>query len=453
MAFSSSSSLGSSPTYGESGFLSGLFSSTDLVQEPTHDKYSEVSGEFSLWSNQYAGEDVSIEGNKYRVDAEAIYHRNKPGSLERKLHGAFARNDAGANMFSVQEAYVRHTFGKSSLTYGRYVLPWSKIDAYWGFGFVNNRRNFDYFTPGQEGLTGVTFNRKYENNIRLQIFASPLYVPELNPGLDIDNENKTITSRNPWAKPPANSTELNGDSVPIKYTVDYPEIADVVAQVSAGLNVGYESGHFTYDLFYLKKPENTLTQAAEIVYSNPAESVLVNVKPQIYYHNVFGGNIVYNNTSTQMYFSALSSVPDNYPTGDELVTDWTKLETEKIREDYLALGFNRGNDKFKYGVNYIARVSSYDKKEDILAQNPRWSQAVNLHTEYVFTKKLRGMFDIKFDTLSYDRLIMIKGDYQFSRRFKISGGANIIGTKAGADTYWADFINNDSVYTKFSYVF
>jgi hypothetical protein len=138
-------------------------------------------------------------------------------------------------MFSLQEAYVAkdglfrpwdsaEKVG-DRMSFGRKILPWSGVDSLWGLGKFNNRKNFDYFDPGQEGLVGIEYENRSSNGFFWKAFGSPVYVPEMNPSLDINKSKKTITSRNPWANPPAASTQISdgGPFVPVNYIVEYPE--------------------------------------------------------------------------------------------------------------------------------------------------------------------------------------------------------------------------------------
>jgi len=429
------------------------FYSSSLLESSRNESFSVYKGEMSYWSNQFNQDVATVDGNKFNIDGNFQFHRKRPGDLERKVTFLAQHNDAGATQFSLQEAFLRNHFGRSEITIGRHEIAWSPVDMHWGFGFINNRVNFDFYDVGQEGLTGLSFNRDYRNGVKLHLFGSILYVPELNPALDIDSEKGTITSRSAWAKPPASSTRINNEDIPIKYKVDMPQLSEIVLRPSAGASLSYQTEHFKYEVFYLKKPENKITIGAEVLYVNQQESVFVNAKPQVYYHNVLGANVVYTNGKTQMYAASLSNIPDTYPDGNQVVTDYTKLETEKIREDYIALGFNRGSDKFNYSINYIARVSEYDKVDDILAQNPRWSQALNLRISTILNRFLSASADLKFDTITKDRIFMFQADYNFNRNMRLSAGLRVIGAEDGEKTYWSDYVANDALFSKLTYVF
>lgn len=424
------------------------------------DKYkkpSNFNSKFSLLSNQVVQEVGDVEGNRFNVDADMGYYKRKSEGRERKVDFSFRYNDAESTMFSVANAYYStKTIGDIGITYGRKVVEWSPADAYWGFGFINNRKNFDYFEPGQEGLTGVTLKRNFNlvvGKLKVETFISPFYVPELNPGMNIDNEKGTITASNPWSKPPAESVDLNGERIPIKYYVEMPEVSEIVARPSAGASVSYEYGIVELQAFAMKKPENKLTTAVEVVYENDSEAVYAKITPQVFYHNVVGGNIFLRNSNYTAYFGAIASRPDELPDGDSVVTDWTKIETQKLNEDYFVAGFMRKNDRYSVGLHYAARVSAYDIASDSLAQNPRWSQVIGFNLQARVSRNFLTKFDVKYDSLTSDRLMMVSANYRMSDNSFISAGLNMIGAEEGEDTFWDEFVDNDSIYTKLMYRF
>src|SRR5690606_14957728 len=124
----------------------------------------------------------NVPGNRYNFDFEFDYHKEATSSyareLERRFHVAAMVNDQSLTMYSLQEAYVGGNLTpKDHVRFGRQIIPWSAVDTVWGFGKLNNRINFDYFTPEQEDLIGLLYERKSSNGMRYRAFVSGLYVP------------------------------------------------------------------------------------------------------------------------------------------------------------------------------------------------------------------------------------------------------------------------------------
>ncbi len=413
----------------------------------------DFTGSVGGLSNQLSSEVGDVNGNRYNFDMNFDYHRLRSNELERKLTLNVLVNDQNATMYSLNEAYLTRRWGRSELQFGRAILDWSDVDSHWGFGKLNNRQNFTGFEPGQEGLIGLVFKRRYENGIRFHIFATPLYVPEMNPSLDINKTEGTITSKNPWSKPPAQTARIEDRDIPIFYDVAYPEISDVVFKPSGGFNFGWANKHWDGGFYYLRKPENQLSTTVDISY-NPGDDIInARVEPQFYYHDIYGGNLRWKNRDMSVYVSAIAVRPNEYPVGDELTTQYTQIEVEKRREDYVGGGIARENDRMGMGFDYVARLSPFNKEEDILAEDPRWNQALHGWVRYRFNRFFQGSTDVKYDTHTTDRLVMVRASYFPVRNMVVNVGVNMIGTPGDGRSYWSPYTNNDAVYAGLRYLF
>lgn len=421
-----------------------------LEDTQSQKKTDGLSGDFTLRSNQLVEDVGEVVGNQYWGDLNLDYAVGSGQPSEKKVSISARANDQEALMFAVPEAYVKYNWSDSSLTVGRSLLEWGYIDSVWGFGKINNRMNFDYFEPGHEGLTGLHYS-KSAPGMRFSIFGSIVYVPELNPGQDYDEDKGTITCNNPWCRPQSTTAPLeDGKEVPVFYSIDYPEITDVVFRYSAGANVELDVGPTTLEFFGIRKPENQLSVAAEYYYDIDAGekgTAFVDVTPQVYYHDVMGANIRFKlGDYITAYGGGLSITPNTYPDGIDPSIVYTGLKPKKKREDYLGGGLFYQGAKFKASGHYVARVSDYDLDNDLLVEYPRWNQAFNFKISSVLTRKLSVDFDYKYDMLTEDRLTMFSASYIVSRNMLASGGVNMIGTTDDVESFWSDFSNNDSVY-------
>ncbi|MES2527747.1 MAG: hypothetical protein V4598_11695 [Bdellovibrionota bacterium] len=427
-----------------------VFANTNVRNE------GRVNGYVGGLSNQASSSVGDVPGNRYNGSMEFDYFDKpaQPYDKESRFTFAAQHNDQSLTQYSVQEAYiVLPASEKNSFKVGRQILPWSAVDANWGFGKLNNRRNFDFFEPGQEGLVGLQFERKSANGMRYRAFYSSLYVPETNPSLDINKGDKSIKSRSPWGNPPASTTMYNGNEIPVLYTVDYPSLSEVVYRHSVGANVGFESKHWVMDNFIMRKPENQLSTKVDFKLNTIDDVVEVKVRPQFYYHDVYGSTLKWRNKDVEIYGSAIAIRPNTFPDGDAEAFKYTEIKTEKRREDYLGVGISKTNDLYGIGFNYVARLSPFDRQKEQLAEDPRWNQAVNVFSYYALTRKLTISGDVKYDMLTTDRLMKAKVAYSATRNFQLLAGVNSIGTPTDGKSYWATFTNNDSVYGALRYIF
>lgn len=418
---------------------------------------SYINGHLGALSNQAHQAVGNVPGNRYNADFEFDYHKNTSTSytsgLETRFTAAALVNDQSLTMYSLQEAYVaKNLTSKDNVKFGRQILSWSMVDATWGFGKLNNRRNFDYFLPGQEGLIGLSYERKSSNGMRYRTFLSGLYVPEMNPSLDIDKKDGTITSRHPWADAPASSTVYEGTPMQIKYDVDYPEISEVIYRYSVGANIGYESKHWVLDNFIMRKPENQLTADVDVNVDFATKTVNAAIAPKFYYHDVYGSTLKYRNQDMEMYLSGIAVRPNTIPDVDEKVR-YTEIKNKKRREDYVGGGISKSNDLYTLAFNYVARLSPFDRNKDDLAIDPRWNQAINFFASRNFGRFFSISGDAKFDMLTTDRLVMLRAIYRVSRELQMNFGVNMIGTPEDGKSFWSPYTNNDAIFGGLRYVF
>ncbi len=438
--------------------LSGAVSSAYAAPSDT------IHGHIGGLSNQINRDVGDVPGNRYNGDFNFTYFSQRPDDLEQKFNFSALVNDQSLTMYSLQEAYVaKHGILRpwnatektgDRLTFGRQILNWASVDSTWGLGKLNNRKNFDFFDPGQEGLIGAQYENRSSNGFVWKAFGSPIYVPEMNPGLDVNKSKHTITSRNPWANAPASSTEITpGTTIPIYYYVDYPQITDVVFRYSIGASAGWENKNWKADAYVMRKPENQVSTQVEVALSGLSDSIKAFVKPQFYYHDLYGGNLIYRNADLQMYVSGVAVRPNTYPDGSQQATTYTELKTEKRREDYVGGGISKINDVYGMGFNYVARLSPFDRTRDSLAQDPRWNQAVNAFIMRNFTSQFKLSADLKYDMLTTDRLLMFRAGYKISSEWLTTLGVNLIGTPTNGKSYWSPYTNNDALFASLRYTY
>jgi hypothetical protein len=441
--------------------VSDFYQTRPLLQMSMADKTDgpaqSISGHIGALSNQTSQHVGNVPGNRYNADFEFDYNPSKSSpysnKLERRFHAAALINDQSLTMYSIQEAYVGGNLtSKDNIRFGRQIIPWSQVDSIWGFGKINNRRNFDYFVPEQEGLIGLMYERKSTNGMRYRAFTSGLYVPEANPALDINKKNRSITSKHPWADTPATSTVYEGTPMQIKYDVDYPEINEVIYRYTVGANIGFESKHWVLDNFVIRKPENTTTPDVEVSVSFTENIVKAKIDPRFYYHDIVGSSLKYRNRDLEMYVSGMAVRPNEFPDVDEKVK-YTEIKNKKRREDYVGAGISKSNDLYTMALNYVARLSPFDRTKDDLSPDPRWNQAVNVLLIRNIGRRFAVSSDLKYDMLTTDRLVMFRGTYSATQALQMNVGVNLIGTPGDGKSFWSSYTNNDAVYGGLRYVY
>ncbi|MAX65528.1 MAG: hypothetical protein CME66_01185 [Halobacteriovoraceae bacterium] len=431
---------------------------TSTVQFKTNksslNKTSILSGDAGLLLSDFVDDVGEVKGNKHLGKFGLKYQSVTDTEVYKGFELVSQVNDEEVLQYSVKEALIDFRFSSSRFAMGRTSLDWSHIDKIWGLGKINNRVNFDYFEPGQEGLVGFFYDKKHSNGIDYSLFGSFIYIPEMSQGMIIDKDQGTIECRTPWCDAPSSSAEIEGRNVPIYYDVNYPDVADVVTKYSFGAKLGFEYKRLYLNGFYIRKPENQLSVTAEI--SAEADLSMINVEatPQFYNHDVKGANVEYRFSDIfKAYGSSISIIPDKYPDGDEPFIQYTGIKPKKKQEDYLSGGLSFNDGEIKADFGYIARVSEFDTENDILVNYPRWNQAIHLAASKKITRKIFMAIDYKYDMLTEDRLTMFKTSYSFEPNVLASFGVKMIGTDSSKESYWSKFENNDSVYSSIKYLF
>ncbi len=413
---------------------------------------------FAYRHNDSAGQIGEIDGNKWWMDLNYSYYYRKPFvDREAKVEIETRYNDANFLQFSLKEASITHLWNNAEVSYGRILVDWVEIDSVWGLGKINNRVNFDFFRPGQEGLFGFRYKHQISKKFMIDFYGSPLHVPELNPPLNIDSDRGTITSKSPWAQVPDATADISGNPVTLFYDVNTPDIGDILFNESYGINFRFsprEDLHLTS--FFLRKPENGLSNTAQVEYVPATDRAEVNVNPQIFYHTLYGAQITWEpNRSWKLYASYYTSIPGDKPVDDSLIVDndiGVGISIEKFQERYFGTGFHYHGESLRGGFSFLNRVSDFEKT-NILTQIPRWSQAVNAVFDYIYSQTLRFSMDLKYDTLTFDRLYSLSVVYKPDYQWELIAGADIIGTPDVGDGYWVVFRDNDSIFAQVKYLF
>lgn len=425
-------------------------SSNSTVQE------SNLSGDFGIQTNRLIDDVGEVVGNDHFGELNIKYNSLSEGNSSKRFDLSARMNNEEELMFSLKEVILEYKYSSSKLAIGRAIMDWSPTDAAWGLGKVNNRENFDYFEPDQEGLIGVFYDKSWDNGVKVSLFGSMIYVPELNPGTTVDESTGKVICKNPWCSAPAESVPVDGKDVPIKYTVNFPEMADVLFKYSVGAKIGFSKpeSSISWNAFYMKKPENSISVIADVNAESDLSQINAEVTPQFYYHDVVGGDMGYKiNENLDLYGGAISSIPNKSPEGKTPYIEQIGIKPKKIKEDYLSTGAKYGDGDAKVHLGYIARVSDFDRDNEILAEYPRWNQAVNFAYSKRITSKVDIMLDYKFDMLTEDRLTMFKTNYRFGPNVTAAAGINIVGTNPEEKSYWSQFENNDSVFSSLKYTF
>jgi hypothetical protein len=416
----------------------------------------QFSGDLSFRYQDFAQNVGRDPGNRYWSELNFTYDDKEPFvDHEGRFDFTMRYNDVGGYFWSVKEAQKTFMGNNYEWSLGLLIVDWSAVDQEWGLGKINNRVNIDYFDPGQSGLPGSRLKMRLAKSVELDTYLSFLYIPELNPGYKINESEGTIDSKNPWAPPPASTTDATGSEKQIFYSINKPAVEDVIFQLSYGTNLKLSfSEQLHLSAFYLRKPENNLSNNAIVEVSNSTFIPYVYVTPKLYYHQLWGGQLTYETQKkdVQLYTGYIISQPGSKPSNDTSVRyGGYAFKLEKQDEEYWGTGirYNFLGGLLKLG--HLVRLSSFDN--DLEFKKPRWGEAVHAGVDYMWSNTLSSSLEVFYDILNKDRLLKCNTRYVYNQSLAVTVGANLLTSPDDGDGYWAEFRTNDSIYTQVGIVF
>ncbi|MCK5074280.1 MAG: hypothetical protein KAQ98_12695 [Bacteriovoracaceae bacterium] len=369
-------------------------------------------------------------------------------------------------MYSVSEVYftAADSGREKVLSVGRKVVDWNMYEKFWGMNNINPQRSFDLLDTHQEGLTGIHYDHRFTKNISASVIFSYLYIPQLNPSLDI--KDGKITTPAQWYVLPPTKTRIKGQDVPIHYQVDSPSVTDVVFQKTMGLDLSYrwDGGFFsTYGLF---KPENELRINAFGFYDQDVEKVVVKAQPVVNYHSVYGFltghdfGFMKNNIGVEVIDPNASMISelqwldplDVKPSKRTFNSEYFSIEPSYVKETY----FHYGADFQLLGMNvnagYIKLLSKETAVGDDFGSDPaKWKSAFGVGADYNLTDHFRLHVKWQYDFSREDNIL--KGELGHTYKFlNVAIGAELLGSPR-KESFWCKYRTNDLVYTRLGYVF
>ncbi len=406
---------------------------------------ADIDGTISFQSNQVGNTNSAlVEGNKYFGNFNFSYHDAAAKSFRKNVNVAAQVNDANDFMYSIKEANMVKDWGRNQVAAGKMKIDWNELDQTWGYGFINNRQNFDLYNPDQEGLIGFKWDRNFRR-FNVSLFASTFYIPELQPGLEV--EDGQVIRKSPWARSVPTSINSMDRDVGIYYDVNMPQAKDVVFKQSLGLNFGYDSKSTEFNVFAVRKPENNPRVSGVGEYNDKRGMVDAKITPEFVYHNVTGATLAKKYKDYRVYISSVNEYPDKHEIKE--TDETTAIQDERGRKNYVGIGSCRVNDKQSIGINYVQLVDSDSGLED---DELKFKKAINLNWSRKIGKKINVDFDYKYDLVSKDQIIQHNAAYLMDRNMSLAVGLKII-SAPNDESYWAEFRDQDMAYSSFTYLF
>lgn len=367
--------------------------------------------------------------------------------------------------FSLAQVFWAYRDERNTLTIGRRILDWNPGEAFWGLNAFNARQGFTLLDQEQEGLLGVAFKRQM-GDLSVEFFASYLTIPQLNPGIDI--EDGVVKSRSEWVKLPPRRTTFQGVDLDIIYKLNDPDILqDIVLKKSLGAKLDFKWDQGKVAVFGIYKPENSIRVNAFVEQIDPvADTVTITAEPVVNHHVVLGAHIEQKfmgvnwraaidytdpNAKLGKDFEAFDPVQLN-ETNRVFRSDDFVIEPSYDRESYLRFSAEKRWRRHMFDAHAIQLLTKDIRGDDFFSDAEKWRSAIGFHYEGLISDKLRLMVDLKYDVKRKDNILRTEASYRLMPRLKLIVGAELLKAPS-RNSYWSAYRANDTLYGQLSYFF
>lgn len=254
---------------------------------------------------------------------------------------------------SSKNAYYQFPF---QLAVGRKWINWSQLDENWGLGAFNPLDAWDRLRSKSLGLSGFFFAVENEN-VRIDLFASYLMLPEINPNVIIENHQFNFYHPQSVSAGPQ-TFELLNRPTPLGYNLLIPNLARILFRPSVSFAVDSKKtiDPFNAKISYGYLPLNYFPMALQASLAIPIDQIVVDLRPRLLSHHLFNTEVALEvNEETRGGFSMLidqlvreDSIPADYTTATLGTTTywspWIKFKNFKLSHvlSYGGIGVDTG---------------------------------------------------------------------------------------------------------------
>lgn len=358
-----------------------------------------------------------------------------------------------------------------SVTLGRKVHSWSRLDREWRLGVWQPYVRWDYLHPVEQGLTGLFFSHK-GRDVEVTAFATGIFLPDQGPEFEV--EDGEFHSSNRWFRQPGSRHTVFNQDRRLNYELERPAEKDILFHAGYGLSllVGNEKSGGWLRASMANKPINQLHIGIEgyhsITQTNHFLESMAIVHPRVARHNVATVEAGFQRDS----FGGWVSVTDESPLNPNLPKEWEesslnpsrffgatvmhRLPWQGFRKHWLKYSYMQVSEDVptpENGVHEDDLESSLDRYPYKRVVGVEWDaplidrarQKLNLAVRYLYSIPEEGA------------LLSAGIDYLPSPRTRWNIGVDVLGAnrEPGDDDagLMSLYRNNDRVMGGFSYVF
>ncbi len=354
--------------------------------------------------------------------------------------------------FDVRELSRNFHRENYNLWFGRHLEEWSAADSFWHLGYWQPRFNWDKLRPDENGLTGIFIEPEVNNNLRLSIFVTPVFVPEIGPSFS--EKDGRIQSQNPWFKNPPPIVELWQRQTPMQVSVNTPSITETIFKPSIALKALVHADDDTWlKASYAYKPMNTpLTAYSYTLDTLPTSTYMnIEIEPQFIYHHIA-------TLESQMTSGDLAVIPSltyDAPQVTSTPKEWIAQDISPSLIGSLTLTWHPNGAHYETiygGAMYSWSQFPPDRGEN--AQNvsqfelrPNWLSALRVGYDHMRERLHGGTWGYGFEGTVDPRQnggeLLSQLRYAWDRQWQSRLHADFIGVFSEAsNTYETGFIQN-----------
>ena len=400
----------------------------------------------------------------FRVNATGMFGEY---DFHHESEARFYINNENQINFSLPETYLEYRDSRHRLSVGRQILNWNENEFYWQLDTINYNQGFYLLGEKKEGLTGIQYDYRPHENVKLSFFFSYLNIPALNPSVSI--ENGKVSSNSEWVRGVPEGTKFQGETVPLYYVLNMPDLKDIVLKKSLGLRQAFSwnKGTSEFSSYAIYKPENSIRQNAEAFMDESLDKINVIANPIVNHHLVYGLQFKQKLGDLKLVVGFDVDDPNAKIGKDFKVLSFDELkEQDKVfesefftikpsydKESYFhtTANLNRGN--YMASLNYIHLMSENSRaSDDFFGDTVKWKRTVGSRLRYYFTDYFNVMGDYKYDLARKDHIIKTEASYTFLSRATVNIGMELIKSPQN-NSYWSAYRANDTVYTSLKLLF
>jgi hypothetical protein len=371
------------------------------------------------------------------------------------------------NYLDVHELYASFEQDGASLSVGRKLDTWAEWETQWQQGVFQPRYMQDPLAAEAAGLTGL-FLQTRQMHWETTVAALPVNIPDFGPHFYVRDDK--FYSRNPWFQAPASEFLYNHVPSELHYTLQMPDLAEVVMKPGVAAKTQYHIGDFLTRVSYAYKP------APQLALGCPSDGLVrlpnyakVTIIPRVVYDRVINIDEVYARGPWRLS----GSVAYDNPESDHGPAGWT---TQNYSPAWIfsaqaarSLG-DRGPHAPLVEVGFLRVAGGDGPDTGGLAddQQTKFTRRFEYYEAYSLGYKKEWRLGLRrplttsahviYDRLQNGGVFSFNAGYSFERNWQVELGLDFIGLLSNQpaevnDGFLAAFRANDRVALGVNYVF